>query len=410
MILLIVFQAALWIWFLGCVISYRFGKHLLVEGMGLKSAEFLMLCLYSAGLISYYLIRPIGKWILLGILILWFVVQFFCHWFYTIFGANEKKLKGYNDCFKGTVRLVPEHEKRIVPDLYHIILHLLIILNILFLCLFGFWDSTMPRHQYTPASVHQVEGRQGICTDGAYYWVSGSATLTKYDRNWNVVAENNEPLKGYRWKVNHISDIEVYQNHLFLGVELFVEGEASNIQVAVYDGDTLERKWIFPLQAEAGQLECSGIAIDPDSRTVYLSSWIDDASSSCLYMYDLDSGVFKGKLEMQPAPKAVQGVSYYEGNLYITCDDGAADDGKPDHLYRLDVEKDGTFATVVAERVFTDVIEQGEIEGLGFDEENRQLLILYNRGAIIENGRIAGFREGYAETGEIHEAFVYNIK
>ena len=408
MILIIIFQAALWIWFLGCVITYRFGKHLLVEGMGIKSAEFLMLCLYSAGLVSYYLFRPVGKWILLGVLVLWFIVQFFCHWFYTIFGASGKKLRGYNDCFRNTVRIFRASEKRIVPDLYHIVLHLLIALNILFLCLFGFWDPTMPRYRYDLASSHRVAGRQGICTDGEYYWVSGSATLTKYDHDWNVVAENNEPLKGYKWKVNHIGDIDVYQNDLYLGVELFAQGEASNIQIAVYDGDTLERKWIFPLQADTGQMECSGIAVDPEGRTVYLSSWVEDETSTCLYMYDLDTGAFKGKLEMQPVPKGIQGVAYYDGHLYITCDDGDVDQGEPDSLYRLDAGKDPSLATVVFERAFTDVIQQGEIEGLSFDKDTGQLLILYNRGAIITDGMMTGFYEGYTE--EIHEVFVYDLK
>ena len=209
MVLTIIFQAALWIWFLGCVITYRAGKHLLVEGMGIKSAEFLMLCFYSAALVSYYLIRPVGKWILLGVLILWFIVQFFCHWRYTIFGASQRKLKGYNDCFRGTVRIWPASSKRLIPDLYHCILHLLILLNILFLCLLGFWDSTMPKYKYTLEEAHQVAGRQGVCAENGFYWVSGSATLTKYDSHWNVVAENNDPLKGYEWKVNHIGDIAV---------------------------------------------------------------------------------------------------------------------------------------------------------------------------------------------------------
>ena len=39
-----------------------------------------------------------------------------------------------------------------------------------------------PRQSYELNSVHAVKGRQGICTDGKYYWVSGSTTLTKYDR------------------------------------------------------------------------------------------------------------------------------------------------------------------------------------------------------------------------------------
>ena len=131
MTITILLQAALWIWFLGCVTTYRLGKHMLVEGMGVKSAEFGALCLYSVGLIAYHCFQPAGKWILLGILLLWFAVQFMCHWYYTLFGASERKLQGYNDCFKDTIRLFPMSDKRLVPDLYHILLHVLILLNII---------------------------------------------------------------------------------------------------------------------------------------------------------------------------------------------------------------------------------------------------------------------------------------
>lgn len=130
----IVFQVALWIWFLGCTTTYKIGKYKLVEGMGIKSAEFVTLCLYSLGLITYYFISSIGKWILLSILILWLVVQFFCHWYYTIFGASEQKLKGYNECFKNTVHVFPISDTRLVPDLYHIVQHILMLLNVV-LCL-----------------------------------------------------------------------------------------------------------------------------------------------------------------------------------------------------------------------------------------------------------------------------------
>ena len=134
MIAVIVCQLALWVWFLGCTITYRIGKCLLVEGMGVKSAEFGMLCMYSAALAAYWLFRPAGRWILFGVLALWLTVQFFCHWRYTLFGATPEKLKGYNDCFLGTVRLFPVSEKRLVPDLYHIVLHLLLAANLV-LCL-----------------------------------------------------------------------------------------------------------------------------------------------------------------------------------------------------------------------------------------------------------------------------------
>lgn len=131
MAVIILIQAALWIWFLGCVTTYRLGKHLLVEGMGVKSAEFCALCLYTMGLIAYHCFQPAGRWILLGILLLWFAVQFMCHWYFTIFGASERKLQGYNDSFRDTVRLFPMSDERLVPDLYHILLHVLILLNII---------------------------------------------------------------------------------------------------------------------------------------------------------------------------------------------------------------------------------------------------------------------------------------
>ena len=129
-----VFQIVLWIWFLGAVVTYRFGKLHLVDGEGFKSMECFALGLYSAGLAAYYLLMPAGRFILAGILVLWAVVQFLCHWRYTLFGVSEQKLKGYNECFRGTLRIFPESETRLVPDLYHIVLHVLILVNLV-LCL-----------------------------------------------------------------------------------------------------------------------------------------------------------------------------------------------------------------------------------------------------------------------------------
>ena len=130
MAITIICQIVLWIWFLGCTITYRIGKYLLVEGVGTKSAEFAVLCLYSLGIVLFHWFQPAGKWILFGILTLWFIVQFMCHWYFTLFGASERKLQGYNECFKDCIRLFPISNKRLIPDLYHIVLHILILINI----------------------------------------------------------------------------------------------------------------------------------------------------------------------------------------------------------------------------------------------------------------------------------------
>lgn len=259
---------------------------------------------------------------------------------------------------------------------------------------------------YELTSVHRVNGRQGVCVEGDYFWVSGSTTLTKYDRDWNVVAENTDPFAGFDLEVNHIGDIDVWQNELYLGVEYFMDGTGKNIQVAVYDGDTLELKRVFPFRSDTGQLECSGIAVDPDSGTVYMCSWIDDDSSAYLYMYDLESGTYRGKLRMDPAPKWIQGVAYDGGNLYVTSDDGDADEEAPDHMYRISPGGGSLTGSVTLEKTFTEVLKQGEIEGLAFDRAGNRFLLLYNRGARIILGMPSGFYDGYSE--EIHEVYVFD--
>ena len=266
----------------------------------------------------------------------------------------------------------------------------------------------LPANRYTLTDSVEVQGRQGVCCEGDYYWVSGSASLVKYDRDWTPVAENDDPFRGYEIRVNHIADIDVFENELYIGAEYFMDGVGENIQIAVYDGDTLELKRTFPFEPESGQLECSGIAVDPDTRTVWMCSWVGEESGRYLYKYDLDSGEYLGKVHMQAPPQWLQGIAYHDGCFYMTADDGTADDDEPDHLYRTRIEEGATNCIVTLERTFDDVTRQGEIEGLTFDEENGQLLLLYNRGARIVLGMPKGFYDGYDR--EISEVFTFDVE
>lgn len=127
--IIFIFQVVLFLWFLGCITSYRTSKWTLVDGVGIKSAEFGMMCFYVTGVILFHAFNVVGKWFLFAVLFTWIVVQFFCHWYFTIFGASDKKLKGYNECFRDSIRIIPVSDIRIVPDLYHIVLHTLLVIN-----------------------------------------------------------------------------------------------------------------------------------------------------------------------------------------------------------------------------------------------------------------------------------------
>lgn len=265
----------------------------------------------------------------------------------------------------------------------------------------------MPANTYILKDSVEVKGRQGVCSDGDNYWVSGSATLAKYDKDWNLITINEDPFEGYEIKVNHIGDIDVYNNELYIGAEYFMDGVGTNIQIAVYDADTLKLKRTFPFEETSGQLECSGIAIDTDHKIVWMCSWVGEESGRYLYKYDLTSGKYLGKVHMQMPPQWIQGIAYYNGSIYITADDGTADDKEPDHLYRTTIKDNDTYCIVTLERTFDDEKLQGEIEGLSFDRKNGTLLLLYNRGARIVLGMPQGFYEGYDK--EISEVFIYKV-
>ena len=191
--------------------------------------------------------------------------------------------------------------------------------------------------EFTVDSSIEVTGRQGVCADGDYYWVSGSKTLAKYDRDWNLIELNEDPFEGYEIEVNHIGDIDVYEGNLYVGAELFEEGVGTNIQVAVYDAETLKLKEVLPFEPASGQLECSDITVELDSKTVFMCSWVGGDSGIYLYAYDLETGDYKGKFLMENPPLLIQGISYHDGYIYISCDDGDADLGGPDHLYRTKI-------------------------------------------------------------------------
>lgn len=262
-----------------------------------------------------------------------------------------------------------------------------------------------PKYVYNLKSVFPVQGRQGVACDGKYIYVSGSTALYKYDLNGTLVAQNDKPFEGYKIPSNHIGDIDVYNGELYISAENFMDGVGKDIQIAVHDAETLKLKRTFAFNPESGQLEVSGICVDPVKKTVWMCSWVGEESGRYLYEYDLN-GKYLRKIHLQPVPQWVQGVFWVNGDLFVTADDGTADDNEPDHIYRVEVSS-ATNAPVVLEKTLDEAIKQGEIEGLCVDPSNGDLLVLMNRGARIVLGMGKGFYPGYDK--EISEIYRYSM-
>ena len=63
------------------------------------------------------------------------------------------------------------------------------------------YRSALPAYTYKLDKVLEVNGRQGITTDGKYLYVSGSKTLAKYDMDGKLIKENKDPLSAIKKKL-----------------------------------------------------------------------------------------------------------------------------------------------------------------------------------------------------------------
>ena len=250
----------------------------------------------------------------------------------------------------------------------------------------------------------EIAGRQGVAVDADYFYVSGSKALYKYTKDGKLVASNKTPFTGMDVELNHLGDIDYHSGEIFAGAEYFDDGSAKNIHIVVYDSKTLKFKKLYAWEPKSGQKEVCGITVDAKNKIVWMADWIYGAY---LYKYDLESGKYLGKTHIFPVPEKQQGIKVWNNKVYITADDGDAEDDEPDNMYTIDIVKEKTNAQTTLVRTFDDVKLNGEIEGLTFDETNNTMVVHFNRGTRVVNGMPIGFYPGY--TKEIHELYIYKI-
>ena len=91
-----------------------------------------------------------------------------------------------------------------------------------------------PKWTYELTDVMKVEGRQGVCSDGKYMYISCSKALYKYDmKTGKLVKKNMKPFaKGFAKPVNHFGDIDIYNGEIYCCVENFMDGVGKDIQVS----------------------------------------------------------------------------------------------------------------------------------------------------------------------------------
>lgn len=111
----------LFIWFSLDMTGFSIGDFTLVESAW-NSIDGIWWLLFLTFSILFIIKEKIGKYLLLIFVSLWALIQFYSHWYYTIFGASKEKIISYNQYFKETYHITPSSNTILIPDFYHIIL------------------------------------------------------------------------------------------------------------------------------------------------------------------------------------------------------------------------------------------------------------------------------------------------
>lgn len=263
---------------------------------------------------------------------------------------------------------------------------------------------------YKLRRVMEVAGRQGVAADSTGIYVSSSTALYKYSKDGELLLSNEDPFAGLALPANHLGDIDVYRGEIYTGIETFIDGVGQNIQVAVYDAETLTYKYSIDWEPASGQVEVCGLAVDREHGRVWMADWVQGHE---LYCYDIATRSYIGKVTLRPAPQLQQGIVIEDGRVLISCDDGQAEYGESDHIYIADLYDNtqvqqpcglSVSADVRKFRAMSDFRRAGEIEGL--TTSGGDLIVLSNRGARIILGMPSGFYDGYDH--EIHELYFYS--
>lgn len=132
----IIFNTLLFLWFMLDMTGFQIGGKILV-GQSWKDDGIFML-LFVIAFAAFVFIEKVGKYILSSWLFMWFIVQFFSHWSFTIanFGIGSNKIEYY----EGTIKIINTTDIY-VPDLYHTVEHILILVSLITVIIFCVYST-----------------------------------------------------------------------------------------------------------------------------------------------------------------------------------------------------------------------------------------------------------------------------
>lgn len=124
------------LWFFLDMTGVYFGEKCLVTKSFKDDGIFFII--YFIAVLLFIIKEKIGKWFIIIWSAIWFIIQFLCHEWYTIFNSGFMgTLQGKINYFSGTMQWL-KIDGKYIPDIYHTVLHILILLVLVITSVYAF--------------------------------------------------------------------------------------------------------------------------------------------------------------------------------------------------------------------------------------------------------------------------------
>lgn len=148
---------------------------------------------------------------------------------------------------------------------------------------------------------------QGYTFDGKHHFILGTNNISKYDYNYNLILENNNPLNGISG-VDHLGDGVYLNGFIYAPVEAYPA--VTGMKIAKYSAETLNLIETYDISTQNHEVS----SVTTDGSILFVSSYTDGTK---IFKYSL-TGVYLGYINISnPFTNNIQGITYWKNNLYV---------------------------------------------------------------------------------------------
>lgn len=119
-ILIYVFLGILFVLITGII--KKIGSVVLLQKKEITSVESSWFFIYVLFCIIFITYEDVGKWLLLGFIIICLLIQYFRHWKIALFCNDKERIEEYNNRYSNTYHIKNISKKKACPDLHHLFL------------------------------------------------------------------------------------------------------------------------------------------------------------------------------------------------------------------------------------------------------------------------------------------------